>query len=147
LVLVYDSGDTEARAIADRVSVNLRELGLAVQVSEQAMNGKAKAPAADLRLARRRIDPPVATSALSGLLKSYGEGAPDMKTLEDAYDAERSPVESYHVIPLVHVSESYGLSSEVRDWMTPRWGGWDLADVWLGPPSASSGSASGSSAP
>jgi ABC-type transport system substrate-binding protein len=147
LVLVYDSGDTEARAIADRVSVNLRELGLAVQVSEQAMNGKAKAPAADMRLVRRRIASPVATSALSELLKSFGEGAPDMNTLEDAYDAERAPVESFHVIPLVHVSESYGLSPEVRDWMAPRWGGWDLADVWLGPPSISSGSGSGSSAP
>jgi peptide/nickel transport system substrate-binding protein len=147
LALVYDSGDTEARAIADRVSVNLRELGLAVQVSEQAMNGKAKAPAADLRLVRRRIGSPLATSALSELLKSFGEGAPEMKTLEDAYDAERSPVESYHVIPLVHVSEGYGLGPEVRDWMAPPWGGWDLANVWLGPPPASSGGASGSSAP
>ena len=41
------------------------------------------------------------------------------------------------MIPLVHVSESYGLSPQVRDWMPPRWGGWDLADVWLGPPSGS----------
>ena len=35
LVLVYDSGDAEARAVADRVAVNLREVGIMVQVSGQ----------------------------------------------------------------------------------------------------------------
>ena len=33
LVLFYDSGDAEARAVADRVAVNLREVGIMVQVS------------------------------------------------------------------------------------------------------------------
>src|SRR4029077_12562198 len=35
LVLVYDSVDADARAIAERVAVNLREIGIMAQVSGQ----------------------------------------------------------------------------------------------------------------
>src|SRR5437899_6252135 len=35
LVLVYDSGDEEARAVAERVAVNLKEAGIAVQLAAQ----------------------------------------------------------------------------------------------------------------
>jgi hypothetical protein len=98
-----------------------------------------KAPAADLRLVRHHIVAPDPAEALSDMLPSLGEPAANLETLEQVYDAERAPIEAFRVIPLVHVSESYGLSPQVRDWMTPRWGGWDLADVWLDPPAASGG--------
>ncbi len=65
LVLIYDSEDTEARAVAERVAVNLKEVGIAVQISGQAANGKV--PAADMRLARHRIPSPDPES----LLPSY----------------------------------------------------------------------------
>jgi len=139
LVLFYDSSDAEARAIADRVAVNLREIGIMVQVSGQTMDGKAKPPAADLRLVRSRMSTPDPAAALSELLNSLGEAAAEMETPEQIYAAERAPIEAFRVIPLVHVTESYGLSPQVRDWMPPRWGGWDLADVWLGPPSGAGG--------
>jgi peptide/nickel transport system substrate-binding protein len=135
LVLVYDSGDAEARAIADRVAVNLREAGIMMQVQEQIADATAKRPAADLRLVRRRIDTPDPAAALSELLNWLGEtSTPDLGTLEQNYAAERAPIDAFRVIPLVHVSESYGLSPQVRDWMAPRWGGWNLADVWLSLP-------------
>jgi peptide/nickel transport system substrate-binding protein len=137
LVLVYDSGDEEARAVADRVAVNLKEAGIAVQVSGQPAAGKVTS--ADLRLARRRIGAPDPGTALSELLTSFGEPAAEMETLEQTYAAERAPIDAFRIIPLVHVTESYGLSPQVRDWMAPRWGGWRLEDVWLGPPSASGG--------
>jgi peptide/nickel transport system substrate-binding protein len=138
LVLLYDSGDAEARAVADRVAVNLREVGIKVQVSVQTANAKAK-PMADVRLVRRRMAAPDPAAALSDLLDSLGEPAAEMGTTEQIYAAERAPIDAFRVIPLVHVSESYGLSPQVRDWMAPRWGGWDLADVWLGPPQARGG--------
>jgi peptide/nickel transport system substrate-binding protein len=152
LSLVYDSSDAEARAVADRVAVNLREVGIMVQISGQspdrASGGKTKSPAADLRLVRQRIATPDPALALSELLHSFGESVPNLETLEDVYNAERAPIEAFRVIPLVHVTESYGLSPQVRDWMAPRWGGWDLADVWLGPPSGSNtGGAPGGNAP
>jgi peptide/nickel transport system substrate-binding protein len=140
-VLFYDSSDAEARAVADRVAVNLREVGIVVQVSGQIVDGKTKNSAADLKLVRLRIATPDPAAALSRLLNSLGEAATEMETPEQIYEAERAPIDAFRVIPLVHVSESYGLSPQVRDWMAPRWGGWDLADVWLGPPSGAGGSA------
>jgi ABC-type transport system substrate-binding protein len=139
LVLFYDSGDAEARAIADRVAVNLRQMGIIAQVSGQSADGKTKPPAADLRLVRRRIATPDPAAALSELLNSLGEAATDLETPEQVYAAERAPIDAFRVIPLVHVSESYGLSPQVRDWMAPRWGGWNLADVWLALPSTTRG--------
>jgi peptide/nickel transport system substrate-binding protein len=139
LVLIYDSSDAEARAVADRVAVNLHELGIMVQVSGQMIGGGTKPPAADFRLIRERIAAPNAAMALSEILHSLGESPAGMETPEQIYAAERSPIDAFHVIPLVHVSESVGLSPQVRDWMPPRWGGWRLEEVWLGPPSTSGG--------
>jgi ABC-type transport system substrate-binding protein len=141
LVLIYDSGDAEARAVADRVAVNLREVGIVVQVSGQMqmVDGKTKSAAADLRLVRYRIASPDPAEALSDLLNSIGEPVVDLQTPEETYTAERAPIDAFRVIPLVHVSESVGLSPQVRDWLAPRWGGWNLADVWLGPPSPAGG--------
>jgi hypothetical protein len=139
LVLFYDSGDAEARAVADRVAVNLREIGIMIQVSGQIADGKGKPPAADMRLVRHRLAGPDPAGALSELLNSFGETATDLETPDQIYAAERAPIDAFHVIPLVHVPESYGLSPQVRDWMAPRWGGWRLEDVWLGPPSAPGG--------
>ena len=139
LVLFYDSSDAEARAVADRVAVNLREVGIMVQVSGQFSDVKKKPVAADMRLVRHRIATPDPAAALSELLNSLGETAMDPQTPEQIYAAERAPIDAFRVIPLVHVSESYGLSPQVRDWMAPRWGGWKLEDVWLGPPSAAGG--------
>jgi peptide/nickel transport system substrate-binding protein len=139
LVLFYDSGDAEARPVADRVAVNLREVGIMVQVSGQMADGKTKFPAADLRLVRHRIAAPDPAAALSELLNSLGEAATDLETPEQIYAAERTTLDAFRVVPLVHVSESYGLGPQVRDWMAPRWGGWRLEDAWLGPPSAGGG--------
>lgn len=139
LELVYDSSDVDARTVADRVAVNLREVGIVVQVSGETTDGKKKAAAADLRLLRHRIAAPEPAAALLELLPALGESATNLETIEEDYDAERGPVDAFRVIPLVHVSESFGLGPQVRDWMAPRWGGWNLADVWLGPPSTTGG--------
>jgi peptide/nickel transport system substrate-binding protein len=147
LVLNYDSSDPEARAVSDRVAVNLREAGIIVRVTEQSTNGTANSTAGNLRLSRRRLSSPDAAAALSELLTSFGDSAGEMQTLEEVCAAERAVIDTYRVIPLVHVSESYGLSPQVRDWMAPRWGGWDLADVWLGPPATAGSAAVGSNAP
>jgi ABC-type transport system substrate-binding protein len=140
LVLVYDSADAETRAVAERVAVNLKESGIAVQLSGKTTGGKTKPPAADLRLVRERITSPDVAVALPALLASLGELSTALGTPEQAYAAERAPIDAFRIIPLVHVSESYGLSPQVRDWMAPRWGGWRLEDVWLDPASAARGS-------
>jgi len=133
LVLVYDSGDEEARAIAERVAVNLKEAGIAVQLSAQTTGSASKPSAGDMRLVHQRIASPEIGVALPTLLASLGEPSAVLETPAQAYAAERAPIDSFRVIPLVHVSESYGLGPQVRDWMPPRWGGWLLEDVWLAP--------------
>ena len=147
LVLVRDPGDAESQAIADRVAVNLREAGIIVRVIEQSPNMKVSANSGSLRLIRHHLSAPDPAAALSDLLASLGESPVEMQTLEEVCAAERAEIDALRVIPLVHVTESYGLSSQVRDWMAPRWGGWDLADVWLGPPSAQTSGAPGSGTP
>jgi MarR-like DNA-binding transcriptional regulator SgrR of sgrS sRNA len=140
LILFYDSSDAEARAVADRVAVNLREVGIMMQVSGKSADGKGKpSAAADLRLLRYRIAAPNQAVALSDLLSSLNETVTPMESPEQMYSAERAPIDAFRVIPLVHVSESYGLSPQVRDWMPPRWGGWRLDEVWLGPPPEATG--------
>jgi peptide/nickel transport system substrate-binding protein len=133
LVLVYDSADGDARAVAERVAVNLKEAGIAVQLSGQITGAATKTSAGDMRLVRERIATPDTAVALPAMLDSLGEPITVPDTPEQAYAAERAPIDAFRVIPLVHVSESYGLSPQVRDWMAPRWGGWRLEDVWLEP--------------
>ena len=139
LVLFYDSGDAEARAVADRVAVNLREIGIIIQVSGHPSDGKTKPTVADLRLVRHHLTGPDPAASLSELLNSLGETATELGSPEQIYAAERAPIDAFRLIPLVHVTESYGLSTQVRDWMAPRWGGWNLADVWLGAPPSTVG--------
>ena len=112
-----------------------------VQASGQIADSKAKLSVADLRLVRLRMAAPDPATALSDLLLpgSLDEAETNLETPEQIYAAERALIDSFRVIPLVHVSENYGLSPQVRDWMAPRWGGWKLEDVWLGPPSAAGG--------
>jgi peptide/nickel transport system substrate-binding protein len=131
LVLIYDFADGDARAVAERVAVNLKEAGIAVQLSGQTSGSAMKPPAADMRLVRQRIASPDTAVALPALLDALGEASAVPETPEQAYAAERAPIDAFRVIPLVHVTESYGLSPQVRDWMAPRWGGWRLEEVWL----------------
>jgi peptide/nickel transport system substrate-binding protein len=139
LVLVYDSRDAEDRAVAERVAVNLKEVGIAVQISGQSAGDTVKSPAADMRLVHHQITEPDPALALAGVLTSLGETDAVPETLEQIYAAERLPIDAFRVIPLVHASESHGLSPQVRDWMAPRWGGWRLEDVWLAPAPAAGG--------
>lgn len=139
LVLVYDSGDDEGRAVVERVAVNLKEAGIAVQLSAQTTGSATKPLSGDMRLVRQRIASPDIAVALPALLASLGEASAVLETPEQEYAAERAPIDAFRVIPLVHVSESYGLSPQVREWMPPRWGGWRLEDVWLAPAPAAGG--------
>ena len=130
LSLVYDSDDAEARAVAERVAVNLRDAGIATHTAVRTVASKNSV--AELRLVRLRVNAPDPGAALGELLNALSEQPTSLDTFEQIYAAERAPIEAFRVIPLVHVSENYGLSPQVRDWMPPRWGGWRLEDVRIG---------------
>jgi MarR-like DNA-binding transcriptional regulator SgrR of sgrS sRNA len=52
---------------------------------------------------------------------------------ETAYASEKALLDERRIIPLFHLPEIYGLGPRVRGWAPSRWGGWNLASVWLAP--------------
>jgi peptide/nickel transport system substrate-binding protein len=129
LTLTYDPGLRAARSLAERVAVNARDAGLAVQVSP--LN-----PRADVRL----VEVPMAAldpqRALVGLAAALGlEFAPNSSASPAAlYESERKLLDGFHAIPLFHVPVLYGVSSRVRMYAPPaitRLGDWRFDNVWL----------------
>jgi peptide/nickel transport system substrate-binding protein len=124
LSLQYDGADPLARAVADRIAVNAREAGIRLAVTSSA---------ADVRLARvyaGRLDARQAlldTATALGLADWLRLPAP--ANLEALHAAERSLVEDYRVVPLVHLPEMHASGARLR---AP--GPWQLADAWLEAP-------------
>jgi hypothetical protein len=61
---------------------------------------------------------------------------PRGNSLDDLYQAERSLLDGYAVIPLFHLPVASAASARVRDWEPDRPGEWSgaglsLADLWL----------------
>jgi len=154
LVMVYDSQDAEARAVAERVVVDLRAAGIfAEAVAGNTPDGGA--PAADVRvvripiaqpephaaltLVRGALDAPVALSASAPPEAAPGTAnGSDASDPESQYAAERAALTDFRVVPIAHESEDWGLGAALRDWMATRWGDVRLEEVWLDlPPKAS----------
>jgi len=137
LKMFYDSTDPVAQAVAERIAVNAREAGIAMQVSGQVAGGQpaSEATSGDARLVRLRLsfaEPRVVLTELAAVLElADAVHLGNSPTPEELYAAERALVETYQVIPLVHLAETFGLAPQVRNWMPRRWGGWRLAEVWL----------------
>ena len=137
LVLGYDAADELERAMAERIVVNAREAGITISARATAER-EVNAVKEDARLVRLRMPSAEPRAALAGFLGSLSPLAgldptplPNPATPEEIYAHERAVVESFRVVPLVYLPETFGLSSRVRDWSAPRSGGWRLADVWL----------------
>jgi len=138
LVLGYDASDALEQAVAGRIAVNARDAGIVV--STQAVTTPAQSM--DARLVRLRIALPEPRAALTALLNELAASLdaasaaplPNRATPEEVYARERAVVDSFRVVPLVHLPEAYGLSPQMKDWMPRPWGAWRLADVWLDRP-------------
>jgi peptide/nickel transport system substrate-binding protein len=151
LVLVYDSQDAEARAVAERVIVDLRAAGISAQADAGAI--AANAPPADLRIERIPIEQPDAQAAFALVLGAFRSpvaaiapalaAAPsaDAENPESLYGDERAALEGFHLVPLVHETENWGLGATLHDWMATRWDDLHLEDAWLdvAPPANASG--------
>ncbi len=131
LVLACDYSDQLARSIAERISVDAREAGIRVQVS-------AKEAGSDIRLESIPLRPFLPGPALSTLLAHLHlpgfQPLPAGTTLESVYAGERAVLESFDVIPLFHIPETYASSSRLKSWNTPgvaKSGEWRFDDLWL----------------
>ncbi len=149
LSLVYDGSDSVAAQIAERIAVNARDAGIIINVSPE---NSSKPIRADLRFVRERLVPSDARESLDNLLSQIepdqaASQKPALDTPEQRYAAERATVDSGAIIPLAFVPELYGVSSSVHDWISPRWGGWQLADVWLEQPARAAAAATQNNKP
>jgi ABC-type transport system substrate-binding protein len=134
LNLNYDPRDPQAQLIAERIALNAREVGITVQVS---LSG-----AEDIRLVRAVLPSPDAATALVEAARQLGLQQPATlattrsNSLDDLYQAERSLLDGYAIIPLFHLPVASAANARVRDWEQGRLGEWNesgssLADVWL----------------
>src|SRR6266404_1212012 len=133
LNLNYDPRDPQAQLIAERIALNAREVGITVQVS---LSG-----AEDIRLVRAVLPSPDPATSLVETGRQLGLQqpafpAPRSNSLDDLYQAERSLLDGYAVIPLFHLPVASAASARVRDWKPDLVGEWSgaghsLADVWL----------------
>ena len=130
LTLAYDWSDPLARAIAERVSVNARDIGITIQPYGE--NLQARGANADVRVVRLPLaasDPAVALSAISAA--SGRQGAMPADSPENLYAADRALRNDFRLVPIAYVPQAWALSTRVRNWVTPREAGWRLTDVWL----------------
>jgi ABC-type transport system substrate-binding protein len=133
LNLSYDPRDPQAQLIAERIALNAREVGITVQVS---LSG-----AEDIRLVRTVLPSPDPATSLGEaarqlVLPQPGLPATRGDSLDDLYQAERSLLDGYAVIPLFHLPVASAASARVRAWEPDRLGVWSgagqsLADLWL----------------
>jgi peptide/nickel transport system substrate-binding protein len=144
LRLRVDGGGDLAKLIAERVAINARQAGIAVQIQARGLahdvapsgaNSGRATEAARLHLVAWRYSSLSERAELDAMVSALQlEFEADEGTFEDAeqlYVRERRLVAERNLIPLVVLPEYIGLGAAVRDWMPERWGDWHLADVWL----------------
>ena len=130
LTLAYDWSDPLARAIAERVSVNARDVGITIQPYGE--NLAARGANADVRVVRMPLassDPAAALAAISAATGRQSPPAADSP--EDLYTSDRALRSDLRLVPIVYVPQAWALAAGVRNWVTPRRGGWRLTDAWL----------------
>lgn len=124
LTLTCDAGDGLARLLADRVALNAREVGLAVQVVSSGD--------ADFRLARIPLvsgDPGV---ALAEVGRAVGvKVAPGLSAPGEVYLAEKKLMEEGGVVPLFHLPFATLVGERVRGFSEDKLGGWALEEDWV----------------
>jgi ABC-type transport system substrate-binding protein len=133
LNLNYDPRDPQAQLIAERIALDARQVGIALQVS---LSG-----AQDIRLIRVVLPSPDPATSLADAVRQLGLqpglATPRGNSLDDLYQAERALLDGHAVVPLFHVPLASAVSPRVRGWRPDQLGqfgdaGHSLADVWLG---------------
>lgn len=138
--LAYDFSDSVSRMVAERIAVDAREAGIAVQpVGDAHINTKTgrRASAADavlLRLPLRALDPSAALDAIADdldlppemLAAIVSAGRPD-----ELLAAERKALEDFRLIPVAHLSQALWLNNTTHNWQQLPNGDWKLDQLWV----------------
>ncbi|HEV2717627.1 MAG TPA: ABC transporter substrate-binding protein [Terriglobales bacterium] len=123
--LGYDANDALARVVAERITLNARDAGLSVQLT----NGGT----ADFRLIRIPLASSDAALALTKLAENLRLPQPKFASdsPSDLYAGETSLLESKRIIPLLHLKATIAGAVPVKNWVAGLDGSWRIQDVWL----------------
>ncbi len=137
LRLAYDSTDPLARAVAERVALDVREAGLLVQPERR--DSERPGLETDVRLVRWHLQAANAAAALRELAERFGmsEMLPgvDLQSPLASYEAEKALLDGYRLMPLIYMPVAFGRHARVKNWSASAVAEWNLADIWLeGPP-------------
>lgn len=127
LTLSYPANDGFARAVAERVAVNARDVGIFLQPTPN--------PGGAVRMVRWTLESTDAARELGRLAGLLGmpERANSLNSAkpETLYEAERTLLDAHRVIPLVYLPEVYGVAPRVHNFS----GGFrlHLENIWVDP--------------
>ena len=123
--LRYDAGDPVSRVIAERIQLNVRDVGLTIQL---AISG-----ASDSNLLEISPLSADARVQLRELASALGLPAPKLagSSAADLYAAEKALLETQQVIPLLHLKSAVSVRANVHRWNSSASGEWRVEDVWL----------------
>jgi len=110
LALSYPSNDGFVRSIAERVALNARDAGIAVQPTPN--------PGGALRMVRWTLESTDAAAELSriGALLGLPERPLNAARPQELYEAERSMLDAHRVIPILFLPDVYGVAPRVHNW-------------------------------
>jgi len=118
--------DPALRPVADRIVLDGRAAGLNIIVAAQPAT-------ADVRLTELRISSPEPSRALASIAGALGLPDPVRGDSPEAlYAAERTLLDGFRVVPLLHVPDTYGAGPRVRggSGIGPL-GEWRFENLWL----------------
>jgi ABC-type transport system substrate-binding protein len=108
--LGYEKSDAEMQLLAERIALNARESGIAVQPVGRTSN-------VDWLLRRVPVQTANPAAALAGVLRSLHRTVElNDATLEGVFRAERAALADYTAIPLLHLNRAWAAGERLRDW-------------------------------
>lgn len=127
VTIAYDIADPIQRLVAERIALNVRDAGINMQAVGR--NG-----GADLKLQRIGLPSGDPATSLNSVVSQLGlPHSPDSTNLAALYSNERTAVETYMAIPLVHLPRISAMKPRIHDWTTSPIGTWHLDDIWVTP--------------
>ncbi|HJT71136.1 MAG TPA: ABC transporter substrate-binding protein [Terriglobales bacterium] len=125
--LAYDNTDPVSRIVAERITLNARDIGITLQAGASG--------SADIRIVR--IPLPSLDAEISLSMLSYALQLPPPKladaSLDALYSAESALLQTHRVIPLLHLRSAIAVRSNLHGAALAPDATWHLQNAWLGP--------------
>ncbi|MGP0074965.1 MAG: hypothetical protein ACLPWF_23895, partial [Bryobacteraceae bacterium] len=127
--LSYPPNDLFLRSVAERVALNARDVGIAIQPASTG-NG-------NLRLLELPLESTDAADGLKRIATRLGAGNRareiDSSNPETLYQLEKLLLADHRIIPLVHLRETYGIAPHVHFQRNADPFTLHLEDAWIAP--------------